>query len=904
MKFLSLLPLPGLILIPVTTLNQKPVSAIVQQANSVQEQQVEKLYKEGEGLLTAGQYSAALKKFQQALGFAQRIKYKQAEGAILLGIGKVYSSRIQHPEALKYYQQSLSIVKAIRDKKIEGVLLYNIGFSYNAIGQYPAALNYYQQALSVSKMTKVELLQGVILNDIGEVYRSIGEYAKALDSYQQSLSIHKTIGNKTSEGVTLANIGTTYQSIGKYTTALEYLKQALTANRAANDQIGVGISLNMIGLVYDSLGQYPNALTYYEQARQINIAIGDKVGEGTSLTNIGAVYQSLGQYSKALGYYQQTLSINKAIGNKLLAGGTLNNIGNAYRSLQHYDKALESFNQALLLSQEIGYKAGEGNTLDNIGQIYTSLGKNSEAIGYYQQALAISEQIGNKASVGNSLNNLGASYQLLGQYPKALEYYKKALTINKAISNKNYEGTTLTNIGANFLGQKKPALAEKPLREAIAIWETIRGSKNNSGQGLSDSDKVAFADRIAITYKLLQKALIQQNKPQVALEVAERGRARALAELLAARAINVATNTPIIAKAPNLAKIQQIAKSQNATLVEYSLIDESIYIWVISPSGQITFQQSKLPPNTTIKDLVNTSRDDIGVRGRSGSRNTPSSTTAAQGNLKLLHKLLIAPISKSLPKDPNQRIIFIPQGELFFVPFVALQDNNDKYLIEQHTISTASAIGLLDSTPKPAKFNPRQGTSIVVGNPIMPPAPDGTQLVPLEGAEKEAIAIGNILKTTPLIGAQADKNVVINKMRSASIIHLATHGLLDKVKGDIPGAIALTNGLLTSNEIFDLKLQANLVVLSACDTGGGDLSGDGVIGLSRALAAAGTPSVAVSLWSVDDNATQELMVEFYQNWYSKGMNKDQAMRQAMLKVMKSHEKPRDWAAFTILGEAR
>jgi CHAT domain-containing protein len=93
-------------------------------------------------------------------------------------------------------------------------------------------------------------------------------------------------------------------------------------------------------------------------------------------------------------------------------------------------------------------------------------------------------------------------------------------------------------------------------------------------------------------------------------------------------------------------------------------------------------------------------------------------------------------------------------------------------------------------------------------------------------------------------------------------------------------------------------------VLSACDTGGGDLSGDGVIGLSRALAAAGTPSVAVSLWSVNDSSTQELMVEFYQNWYGKGMNKDQAMRQAMLEVMKSREKPRDWAAFTILGEAR
>ncbi len=186
----------------------------------------------------------------------------------------------------------------------------------------------------------------------------------------------------------------------------------------------------------------------------------------------------------------------------------------------------------------------------------------------------------------------------------------------------------------------------------------------------------------------------------------------------------------------------------------------------------------------------------------------------------------------------------------------------------------------------------------------MPLAPDGEQLQQLDGSEKEAISVSSILKTTPLIGAQADKKVVIDKMRSASIVHLATHGLLDKVNGDIPGAIALTNGLLTSNEIFDLKLKSDLVVLSACDTGRGDLTGDGVIGLSRAFAVAGVPSVAVSLWKVDDEATKELMVEFYQNWYEQRMDKAQAMRKAMLKVMKTYDKPSDWAAFTIMGEAR
>jgi tetratricopeptide (TPR) repeat protein len=944
MKLLALLLLPSLVLVPVMTLIQSPVKAIVQQVDVTQKARVDELIAEGMQLYRESRYSEALDKWQQGLALAKTIGHKSGEGTTLNNIGLVYQSLGQYPKALEYYEQSLVIKKAIGDKSGESTTLNNIGGIYDSLGQYPKALEYYEQSLVISKVIGDKSGESTTLNNIGVVYRSLGRYPKALEYYEQSLAISKVIGDKSGEGTTLNNIGGIYDSLGQYPKALEYYEQSLVIRKAIGDKSGEGTTLNNIGIVYQSLGRYPKALEYYEQSLVISKAIGDKSGESNTLSNIGVVYKSLGQYPKALEYYQQSLVIKKAIGDKSGEGTTLNNIGVVYQSLGRYPKALEYYEQSLVIRKAIGDKSGESTTLNNIGGIYDSLEKYPKALEYYEQSLVIRKAIGDKFGESNALGNIGVVYYSLGQYPKALEYYQQSLVIAKAIRNKSGEGTTLNNIGAVYqsleqyskaleyfkqslaiakaignksgesqtlsnigdalLKQKNPALAEKSLREAIAIWETIRGSKNNSGQGLSDSDKVSFADRVAETYKLLQRSLIEQNKPQAALEIAERGRARALAELLASRSVDAATNTLKLPKSPNLVKIQQIAKSQNATLVEYSLIDDTIYIWVIPPNGSITFKQSKLPPNTTIKDLVNTSRDDIGVRGRSGSRNTPSSPAAAQGDLKLLHKLLIEPIAKSLPKDPNQRIIFIPQGELFFVPFVALQDSNDKYLIEQHTISTASAIGLLDSTPKPAKFNPKQGTSIVVGNPIMPLAPDGTQLVPLAGAEKEAIAIGSILKTTPLIGAKADKNVVISKMRSASIIHLATHGLLDKVKGDIPGAIALTNGLLTSNEIFDLKLQANLVVLSACDTGGGDLSGDGVIGLSRALAVAGTPSVAVSLWSVNDSATQELMVEFYQNWYGKGMDKDQSMRQAMLEVMKSREKPRDWAAFTILGEAR
>ena len=178
----------------------------------------------------------------------------------------------------------------------------------------------------------------------------------------------------------------------------------------------------------------------------------------------------------------------------------------------------------------------------------------------------------------------------------------------------------------------------------------------------------------------------------------------------------------------------------------------------------------------------------------------------------------------------------------------------------------------------------------------------------LPGAEQEASAIAQLLNTEAITGNLATKAAILPKMVQARIIHLATHGLLDDFTGEgVPGAIALApggndNGLLTASEILDLKLNAQLVVLSACDTGRGKITGDSVIGLSRSLISAGVPSVIVSLWSVPDAPTASLMTEFYRNFQQKP-DKAQALRSATLTTMKQYPNPRDWAAFTLIGEA-
>jgi CHAT domain-containing protein len=637
---------------------------------------------------------------------------------------------------------------------------------------------------------------------------------------------------------------------------------------------------------------------------------------------LGEAYRFLGNYTKAIEYSQQQLAIAGEIKDRDQEGGALGNLGLAYRFLGNSAKAIEYSLKYLAIAREIKDRRGEGIALGNLGFTYLYLGDSAKAIEYAQQSLAIAREIQDRSGEAASLGNLGIAYLYLGNSAKAIEYSQQQLAIARSIKDRDGEGTALNNLGVAFLKIGKPTEAEKMLVQGIQVWESMRQML-----GSNNANKVSIFEGQAMTYRTLQEVLVTQNNPIAALEIAERGRARAFVDLLT-EGLSTGDANPVIASAPNQEQIRQIAKAQNATLVQYSLIydefqiqgksearESALYIWVIQPTGEITFRQVDLKPlwqkhNASLANLIIGNQEFLAV----GSRSSLGSTQP-QPDLPSLHQLLIDPIASLLPKDPNAHVIFIPQRSLFQVPFPALQDANGTYLIEKHTILTAPSIQVLDLTrqqrQKLAQKQSHSGRALVLGNPTMPivsaylGAPK-QQLSPLPGAEAEARAIAPLLNTQAITGAQGTKAEIVQKMPQASIIHLATHGLLDDVRG-LASAIALApsgsdDGLLTAEEIFAMKLQANLVVLSACNTGEGRITGDGVIGLSRALISAGVPSVIVSLWAVPDAPTSELMQSFYENLQN-NPDKAQALRQAMLTTMKTHPQPRNWAAFTLIGEA-
>ena len=839
-----------------------------------------------------GQINTALEFCQQSLAIAREVNNKFSIGLGLNTIGLIYQNNGKYELAIESYQQALTIVREIKDST-EGTILYNLAFVYHLQGNYPQSLKLYQQSIELSKLNKDRSSEGRAYTGMGLIYQIKGDYTQALKIFFQARAIEAEIDDKTGLGAALMNIGQTYVYLADYPQALKYFADSSNIFRSVGYLSGVGVTLNNQGNVYDLMGKYPQALVAYQGALKIYREINNPSEEGTTLSNIGGIYSVLGQYQRALKYYQSALEIAKNLGNKSNEGVFLSNVGMGYYQLEQYNKAKDYHQQAITVDRATGNREAESTALNNLAQDYHALKQYVESLKIHIQSLTIKQSIGDRAGEAYVLNNIGQDYSSVDEIEKSLIYYRQATAIAHSIKYLETEGVALNNQGIALYRLDRLPEAEAQLRAAISIWESLRA-------GLVDRDKISLQDRIKGTYDLLQKVLIEQNKFQAALEIAERGRARVLAELLASKipTINSATSQKI-RQAPNLSKIQQIARAQKATLVEYSTIGDRILIWVIKPTGKITFHQTKLPPKTTLKDLVDTTRDGIGAnRGARSKDDTPNPTG---GDLKQLHQLLIAPIVKDLPTKPEERVIILPQNELFLVPFAALQDAQDRYLIQQHTITIAPSIQVLALSE--AKSNRLSKVApLVVGNPIMPSF--DPPLRPLPGSEGEAKGIGTILQVAPLIGAQADKQKVIALMKTAPIIHLATHGLLDTIKGDIPGAIALTNGFLTSGEIFDMQLSANLVVLSACDTGRGDLTGEGVVGISRSFSVAGVPSVIVSLWEVNDEATKALMEEFYRNLQLKKLPKAQALRQAMLTTMVDYPNPNFWSAFMLVGEGR
>lgn len=714
--------------------------------------------------------------------------------------------------------------------------------------------------------------------------------------------------------------GVTAYRTGQPQTAIQHWQQALELSDYPQLQAKI---LGNLAVAYYEVGQYVDALDANQAALSLFTELEQIEAIGQVQGNLGNVYATLGDYDRAIAAYQISLQLAQKEQNRVAEGIITGNLGYLYFEQGDTTAALEAYEQAIAIARETGNLEGESHQLLNAGLVYYASEDRAIAAGLYQRSLEIARAIGHLALEAIALDHIGLLAAGAGDYETAFTYHGQSFALAAALQNKELMANILNNWGHSLLAADRLEEAEARLREAISHLDSLR-------LGLADTHSISTFDTQIYTYNLLMQVLIARNEPEIALEISEAGRSRAFAKLLAQRFNS--TEAPSLSKtlAPiTLDKIRQTAQKANATLVEYSLVPEeafraqgrqrgstaTIYIWVIQPDGHIEFRQQSIDFQTApLERAIQTLHKAIGV---------PSRRQRAAQQLKALHQVLIHPIQELLPSNPEDRLIFMPQGSLFLIPFPSLIDDDGSYLIQHHTVLTAPSIQTLDLTYEQSRQPIELATALrpqdflVVGNPVMPELwnprqEEAIQLASLEWAEQEALEIANLFKTEALIGNAASEESVKERITNARIVHLATHGLLEyghpQESGvrDTPGAIALSpstghDGLLTAAEILnELTLKADLVVVSACDTGLGDITGDGVVGLSRSLMAAGAPNVLVSLWAVPDAPTSDLMINFYQTLKS-DWNKPQALRQAMLNMIKKDPDPSGWAAFTLIG---
>jgi CHAT domain-containing protein len=306
---------------------------------------------------------------------------------------------------------------------------------------------------------------------------------------------------------------------------------------------------------------------------------------------------------------------------------------------------------------------------------------------------------------------------------------------------------------------------------------------------------------------------------------------------------------------------------------------------------------------------------------------SPVFDAAARRPWRQLYELLIVPIRSELPRSTGSLLTIVPHGVLMNVSFAALQAHGGRYLLEDYAIHYAPAAAVLQFTQGRSRPDGRRGAALLVADPATArQSPLDPPLPPLPGARREVASIAALIphtRVTLLEGRAATQPLVIAATAGKTVVHFATHAIVrDDAPNDSYLALGPENpaasGLLTAREVYDLRLTADLVVLSACRSGGGRVTGDGIATFARAFLYAGAPSVVVSLWDVADEPTSRLLPAFYRTWLN-GASKARSLRRAQLQLLADlraglvrvdtragpvvlPEHPLFWAGFILIGE--
>jgi CHAT domain-containing protein/Tfp pilus assembly protein PilF len=978
--------------------------AIVEQAYSSDHPEIARALNNLASLYhSMGNYSEAEPLYQRAVTIAEQALGRDHPNIAtsLNNLARLYADMKNYKEAEPLFRRSLAIREQTLGSDHPDVdsTLNNLAELYQAMGNYSEAESLYQRSLAIREQALGSDHPSVAnsLNNLAGLYREMGNYSEAEPLLQRSLAIleqalgsdHPFVANS------LNNLAGLYQVMGNYSEAEPLYQRALAIYEQAlgSDHLSVATSLNNLAGLYQDMGNYSEA----EPLLQRSLAIleqtlgSDHPSVAISLNNLAGLYQVMGNYSEAEPLYQRSLTIKEQVlgSDHPSVATSFNNLANLYREMGNYSEAESLFQRSLVILEQTldPNHPSVAAHLSGLALLYHSMGNYSNAESLFQQALAINEQTldSNHPNVALAFNNLAALYQAQGDITSATDYLSRGLSIEE--NNLSLIFTTGSEAQKraymNTLSGKTHGVISLHLRDApnnpeaaqIALTTLLR-RKGRILDALTDNVQLIRENLTPENQQLLdqltdtrtQLANLIYNKPENLSGEAYKTQVanlKAKANQLEAELSRRSAEFRTISQPVTIEAIQQQIPA-DAVLVELTLYQpfdakaEPGQEWGNPRYAAYILHATGAPQWV---DLGEAAPIDEAAKALQKSLASPGNLTTLQENARQLDSLLMQPIRAKL--GDKTHILLSPDSQLNLIPFAALVDENNQYLVENYQITyltTGRDLLRLEN-----KQQPRQA-SVIVANPDYDEPGvnnsavafsrgsnrrsndlDSIRFGSLPGTAREAEAIQPLLpKATVLTQLEATEQA-IKQVEAPRILHIATHGFFLNVDLVAPTANPFENrgvlgvrlrpdsalsapvnqenpllrsglalagiharssgaaedGVLTALEVAGLNLRGTqLVVLSACETGVGDVAnGEGVYGLRRALAIAGAESQVISLWKVSDEGTKDLMVDYYQRLID-GEGRSAALREVQLEMLNSpnYQHPYFWAAFIPSGE--
>jgi len=909
----------------------------------------------GNAYATLGRYDDALVQYDLALVAFVSLEDRANEATVRHNLGNVYALTGRFQKALSTYNQALVLWQALGDLVNEAATLNSLGLLYRDLGELDQAMIFFQEALALQLRLHDRAGEADSYNNMGYTHYTRSDYEAAQSGFEQALAIWRELDVQLKVSYGLTNLGNIYVATGQYPAALKSFHEALTTQEEVGDLGGQATTkANMAGIQVQS-GDYQEALRLYQQALQIFQQTGNSLGGGNIMSNIGAVYLMLGDLEQAQMSVEGARKLFQEAGSPEREAFALNNLG--LIAIQQGDPvmALANYQEALQIWQTLDSTAGQATALGNIGIYYLLQEQPEAALASLEAAIPLAQETGDPLVTNRILNMIGFAHSLLGQYDLAQAQHDQALVMADKISDPVGKLTAHLGLGVLSFGRKKPEAAFEHLEQAVDLLERLQGRLT------VEELKTIFSGKFADAYELMVHVSLELDRPQTAFHYAERGRARTFLTFLGNQRVdpkgtedtdliqyeiqlrgeltalerqlqdewnkpadkrsqqvldhitaNLETRrqeyerlliqlqltnpeyTTLVSVAPLTSEETQALLREQApdtTLLAYFVGAEETVIFVVGP--ETFYAQAVLVTRQELRRQVNALLAQM--------KAAPLLASAWQEPAQALYDWLIAPVQKHLPSAgpvAPARLGIIPHDLLHYFPF-GLLHNGENVLLDDYALFYAPSVSSLRFIFD--KRHSQAGTLLAFANPEAP----GQAY--LSYALEEAQIVAALYETRPLVGSAASEGRFQAEAGKYGLIHIAAHGEYNP-HSPLFSAILLQpddneDGRLETHEVFDLDLpQTDLVVLSACQTHLGELSGgDELVGLERAFIRAGSPSLLTTLWSVDDAATAELMGWFYTHLRA-GVSKAEALRLAQLQTQKEYPEPYYWAGFVLVGD--